>query len=456
MEPWTARDRRGARAAAILGFTSLFVYPAVAIGNTAAIAVPNVVAAGLVLLWLWRITASGWGPFVAMVIPLVLSGSYVLATGSAVAGGVVVKTTAVLALAFLTVIPTCHLLRAGHAAPLVHGLAAAIVVHAAVGAYQLVAFEAGVFPLRALLDTNPGLALPPETIEAYAEYVKRPFGLFPEPSAMAACIGPVLVVIAHQLLAPRGAVSGRRRPVLLALALGGGLALVILSRSGLAAGIVLAVPIPALAAAFAIRRSLLLRGFALLATLGGVAAVVLWLTFEAGARFDLAQNDSWQARFASAQVGVGLLNTPANLLFGVGPGQSVQLLRLNATGAGDAPITAVWSAALAYAIETGLVGVVSMAGRALASALAIRRGRARLVAVACALVWASGIIAATSYLTLPALWTTLALLLSWPCVAGPRETSVADPDGATAVADEGATGNASGPGGRWGRVRGAG
>ncbi len=357
-----------------------------------------------------------------MMVPPILSGTWCLATGSALEPMIVLKMTAMMALNFLIVVPARHLLRGGFGEHFVLGAAMAIVVHAALGAYQVIAFKRGAFPFSAIMATNPGMAMSAETTELYHEYVRRPFGLFAEPSAMAACIGPWLVLISHSLFSPRSGAAARKHTTLLALGLAAGLALLVFSQSGLGVAIVLAVPIPAIAAAFSARWSPIARGTALLLASAAVVGTTLWLLSEASSRFELAQNDSWQSRLASLEFGLEVLGSSSNILLGLGPGQMyphLQSTMLRARAPGG--ITNIWSVALTYAIETGFIGLFSMLILGLSIAVAIQVSRARSTVIACALIWLTGLVVATSYLQQPALWTTLAVLLSWWSVAGARQ-----------------------------------
>ena len=79
---------------------------------------------------------------------------------------------------------------------------AAILVHAMIGLYQVYSFSHDEFPLL-FLYRNPSFKSMEEWAPIYARYMKRPCGLFPEPSAMAASLGPWLVLLAGLLLDPR-------------------------------------------------------------------------------------------------------------------------------------------------------------------------------------------------------------------------------------------------------------
>ena len=220
-----SQDRRRARLATLVSFSSFFVFPAIPVGRTGALTIPFFLAAALAVIWLRRLRTSEWWPYAWIMAPLVVSGCYVLIVGAALAPAVVPKAVVAVALPLFVLIPARHLLRGGYGERFVLGAAYAILVHAAVGAYQVFAFERAQFPFAELMRTNPGMAMSPEEIPTYVEYVKRPFGLFAEPSAMAACVGPWLVLITTALFArPRD--GSRGRTAILALALASGLALV--------------------------------------------------------------------------------------------------------------------------------------------------------------------------------------------------------------------------------------
>jgi hypothetical protein len=413
-------DRRGARLAGLLSFSSFFVFPAIAIGHTGAITIPFVIAAALAALWLPRLRLSEWAPCAWLLVPALVSGGWVLLVGTALAPEIVPKSIAALAMSLLVIVPARRLLRAGHGESFLLGAAAAILVHAALGAWQVRAFDRGEFPFVDLLRTNPAMSLLAEDPENYAEWVKRPFGLFAEASAMAACIGPWLVLLSAALFGRTRRTAARS--AFLAAALASGTWLVVASRSGLAAPIVGAIALTLVGTALSWRGRPAARAVALCASAAVAVASAVWLSEHAGSRFELDQNDSWQARLESLKVGVrsiGAANDSAGrFLVGVGPGQSYPALNrtsLRYEAAGG--VTAVWSVGVNYAMETGLLGILAaLVGVAVAGA-SIWSSRARLAGAAFALVWLSGVTAGTSYVGQPALWTGLAALLSWRRVA---------------------------------------
>ena len=116
------------------------------------------------------------------------------------------------------------------------GIAAATLLHAAVGAWQVYAFARGEIPLLGLY-VNPSFLSVQEEAETIVNYIRRPFGLFPEPSAMAASISPWVILWAAEAM---GLVRLRQQPrrwqrVLFTTAAAAGMGLIIISQSGHAA-----------------------------------------------------------------------------------------------------------------------------------------------------------------------------------------------------------------------------
>lgn len=416
-----ARGRQ--RAALVLSFSSFFVFPALPIGRTTGLAIPYVLATLLSILWLGRTRRSEWLPLALMMAPLVLSASYVLGIGAALAPDVVPKLVAVLAISFVIVVPIRYLFRTGYGGPVVLGAALAIIVQAVLGAYQYFAYERNEYPFADIMNTNPGMAMSPSAMETYALYVRRPFGLFAEPSAMAACLGPWLVLISVALFSEHVHPRFRERRTVLLAALVSGLSLVVLSRSGQAVPIALGAAAPAILAAFKSRRRAIVRWATLLVGMAIVGGASTWLATRAAARFSLSDNESWQMRLASLKTALSYIAYDANVLFGVGPGQSaVQLGTATIGGYSGGGVTAVWSVTLAYAMETGFIGVASMLTVCVLIGRAIWMSRGRIEGVACGGVWLVGVLVGTSYSQQPALWSAMAALLSWREIASDRSS----------------------------------
>jgi O-antigen ligase len=279
------------------------------------------------------------------------------------------------------------------------------------------------FPLPGLYQNPSFKSFITEDPESYALYVKRPFGMFPEPSAMAASIGPWLVLIVGLLLYPKlrhGMIRGLKVQLLLAAV--GGVALILLSSSGFTVWLLISlllVGLPALKD----RVLRLHRLGSLLAmsafVLVGVALVYFSLA-HVGSRLDIQENSSWSARLASLVWGLSYLGTsPSDLLFGVGPGQSYLILQspeasnLLPESSGELTVTAVWSVVVLYIQEMGLLGAVALALTLALVLRAIMRSSARLLGSSCLLAWLVGLLLTTSYLPMLPIWLLLGVLLNW-------------------------------------------
>jgi hypothetical protein len=279
------------------------------------------------------------------------------------------------------------------------------------------------FPLPDLYQNPSFGSFITEDPESYALYVKRPFGMFPEPSAMAASIGPWLVLIIGLLLYPKlrlGMTRGLRVQLLLAAV--GGVALILLSSSGFMVWLLISlllVGLPVLKD----RVLRLHRPGSLLAMIAfvlvGVALVYFSLAYV-GSRLDIQENSSWSARLASIVWGLTYLGTsPAVLLFGVGPGQSTLLLQspeafnLLPESSGGLAVTAVWSVVVLYVQEMGLLGAMALTLTLAMVLAAIVRSSARLLGSSCLLAWLAGLLLTTSYLPMLPIWLFLGVLLNW-------------------------------------------
>lgn len=422
-------------------FCSLFVFicffpnPALPIGANTGLQAGQVMALlSLPVVLMMGLPKRQMLALLLLFLPVLVSGFLVVLTGRAVSDEVAAKSIVVMLLSFAVLVPIGWMVRDRYIVPLLSGVAVAMVAHALVGAYQAFWFARDVFSLPGLYQ-NPsfGSLVLGQGAEDWALYVKRPFGLFPEPSAMSASIGPWLVLIIGILLYPRlrhGMTRGTG--TLLLVAAVSGVALMIVSRSGYTIPFMasaLLVSLPALR-----KHALRLYHPGSLVVLGLLVLVFVTVVFLAvtylGSRLDIQQNSSWSARAASLVYGLTYLRTsPANLLFGVGPGQSYIILQ-SASAAGPLPggpaelaITAVWSVVVTHIQETGLVGALALGLVLLLVLRAIGRSSAQLMGFGCLVAWLAGVVLTTSYLSLLPIWLFLGVLLSWDRVFKVRAIS---------------------------------
>lgn len=292
-----------------------------------------------------------------------------------------------------------------------------------VGAYQVVSFRAGRFPLLSLYH-NASFASLEKVATIMALYERRPFGLMPEPSAMAASLGPwVILLAACGLISTRAVDISRPMRWLALLAAVSGTGLVLASRSGYVLTL-----IPVLGALIvlwavkSIRRmkrsaSIPLVTFAALVTaLGGLALVA-----EMGPRFAsvAASGDSWHIRFLSITTGLSFMTANAKtVIVGVGPGISPGLIQHSVAASAQA----IDSVTVTYLVEAGVVGGCVAAVIFAFVIRSIVNSSQRATGVLCLLAWLASVIATTSYFPLSPIWILLGLLLSWD-VLWPRSPS---------------------------------
>lgn len=413
-------SRTGAALAWLLGFLTFMPYPAIPIGRNSALQAGNI----LTLLMVLPSLALAWRrrPFLfypMLLLPLVLSALKVALVGDGTVE-LCLKATPLWALSLLTMVAV-QLYAPRYGLHLMLGIAMAAVIHVAVGMWQLHGFSTGQLPLTELY-INPSFLTVQDRAKIIARYIQRPFGLFPEPSAMSSCLAPwVLLWLANV----SGLVRFNRETktwhrALFAVAALGGLLLIVLSRSGHAVFVVAGAAV--LFLVWLKNSSSSARTYAVLVLVAGVALPALvWLTFTAmqeRAKDAVVGNDSWADRATSLVLGFQLLvrRGGGSLVFGLGSGQTADML-WNLTG-----LEAVWSVLLTYVYETGLVGamVVSWIGWHLFGHW--RATRAKMVYAMVAGVWLVGITITTSYQQLLPLWVFLGWLTVWPQVCdGPGQ-----------------------------------
>ncbi len=373
-----------------------------------------------------------------LVSPIFLSGFLAILTGRALSDEIAVNTMIATALVMIVLIPAGGITRERCSVPLLSGAAAAILCHALVGIYQSYWFARDVFPLAGLYQNPSFLSLIAEEPSNWALYVKRPFGLFPEPSAMAASTGPFLILF-FGLLLYRGirpwATRGVR--IFLALSIVGGAGLILMSRSGytifLLAGFLLA-GLPMIKDALLRLHSP--KGLLTVAVfvLAGAAVTALSVVYLAArVESEVQGGSSWPLRFASIVLGLKYLGTSLpDLLTGAGPGQSSLILQSSGAArsglGGETGAAAVWSVVVTYIQEAGLVGAAALTAALIAVLRAVAASSAPLLGLSCLMAWLAGVVFTTSYLSLLPLWIFFALLLGWDYLLPRSRLGRAEPE----------------------------
>ena len=298
----------------------------------------------------------------------------------------------------------------------------AVIVHSILGFYQVYAFSHDQYPFL-FLYRNPSFKEMETWAEVYALYVKRPCGLFPEPSALASAVGPWLVLIAGVLLDPvaRARYCPKIGPLwVYGLAALLGFVLIALSRSGLTPLILIAVIIAAVSQSRAIYRSLgpgaFVAGLGFLAVTFGALVYVLAVV---GDNLDARIDSSWGIRTMSIVTGLTANTEPLDLVFGVGPGQSTAIVRKIL---GGVPLSkgqddmAIWSLSVTYYMESGALAALAMLMVLMMILHSIARSAAWVLGLVSLAVWTFAVTLTTSYPHLSSIWLFLGALLEWDAI----------------------------------------
>jgi hypothetical protein len=392
-------------------------YPAIGIGNNSAIQAGNIATfiallCASVVLWEHVSLATVF----LVLAPRCVSTLKVLLIDGGDAS-ICFKSTISWAVTLLTVVAVqIHAPRQARA--MLTGIAIATLIHAAVGALQLYSFSSGVFPLADLY-VNPSFLSVQDNAIKLARWEQRPFGLFPEPSAMSSSLAPFVILFAaicfNQVRMRQSLASWHR--ALFAVAAAGGLGLIIVSRSGHAVPTVAALML--LLVIWLIRARATFKTYLIVVLLVGVM-LPLVLLFAYNAMSDRMGgremgNDSWEERYTSLALGFQAWSEHglATGIFGVGPGLSGQVVRKSSG------IVAVFSLLLSYFYDTGLVGLLGVGWVTQRLVRTWRESRLSPVFASIGIVWIIGVTLTTSYGQLLPLWIALGWLCSWNEICEP-------------------------------------
>ncbi|HEV7299969.1 MAG TPA: hypothetical protein VGN72_11440 [Tepidisphaeraceae bacterium] len=395
-----------------LGFFSLIPYMGIPVGDQTALQVGHFLAALIcagLLFVSWRNRPFWIYPL--MIAPLCLSVLRVSVEGNGDASlglkSLLVWMTSLVPLLAVQLCAPRYLLA------FLTGAACATLLHFAVGLWQLMVFASGEFPLLWLY-YNPSFLSVQDNAVTIARYQRRPFGIFPEPSAMSSSLAPwVLLWMANLLGLVRFRLTPERwQRILFACAAAGGLSLIIFSQSGHAAITLLAAAV--FIATWFVRSKATSGTYAtILLMFGVITPFMLWMAITSLAnRVGGSEmgNSSWEDRSQSLLIGLNLwLDTGvANAICGFGLGLTSPVLSR------EYQLEAVWSVLLTYVYETGLIGVVAVGCVAMHLVRCWRKSGYSAAFAAITMVWLVGVTITTSYLQLLSLWMTLGWLSIWP------------------------------------------
>jgi hypothetical protein len=399
----------------LLGLLCFLPYPAINFGNRSAIQLGNIITAVMclpILFVSWK--GRAFHLYLVLMAPLAIALLKVSMSGEGDATDAS-KTLVTWAVACMTLLATMYY-APRYSVELLTGIAIATLLHVGMGAWQMYSFSNDEFPFPELYVNSSFLSVQ-DMVKTIARYIQRPFGIFPEPSAMSSSLAPWVVFWIAYL---GGFVELKReaagwQKALFGLAATGGLLLIIVSRSGQT--IVTLVPVLMLAAMWFVRCRATPKNYGVILLASCVVLpLVIWLGANAMSdrlygKSDVG-NSSWEERSTSLVVGFKMVTrgSLATLVFGLGPGMSSPAIY------GLERLEAVWSVVLTYLYETGLVGVMAVIwlGSYLGRTWRISRYSFSMVAVGA--VWFIGILLTTSYQHLLPIWMALGWLIVWPQV----------------------------------------
>jgi hypothetical protein len=403
-----------------------FPYPALALGSNTGLQLSQALSLASVPALCGRPPGRSLRVLLSLMSVVSISAFANLVSGEVPSVDVLPKESVALALALLVLWPSEWVSGCGRFGAVLGAAVVALAVHSAIGLIQVVGFAHDEFPL-VWLYKNPSFRSIEQWSVVYARYIKRPCGLFPEPSAMGASLGPWLVLLTGLVLDPRlGERVNWRVRGWAALALGSGFALLALSRSGSA--------FPTMGAVLVVWTATTLRGrgrgpdrgrgghrglgrfLVPLLILAAVVGVLGYAAYRLSQGFGERVDSSWGLRALSIQTGLSANTDPFGLVFGVGPGQSTPVLQRHLAWVPlpeDEEELAVFSLVVSFYMENGLLGLLAMLGVLSLTLYAIARSGAVVLGLCALGTWLVGIVLTTSYWPLSAIWLFLAVLLSW-------------------------------------------
>jgi hypothetical protein len=411
-EDTAAASRLASFGAALFAFLCFMPYPAITVGNYSALQLGNlatIVALFCTSVAIWgRITV---GSVFLVIMPRFVSTLKVLVLDNRDAS-TCMNSTIFWAVTLLTLVAfQAHARR--HALAMFTGIAIAMLVHAAIGAYQIYSFSFGVMPLLDLYVNASFMSVQDNAI-SMARYEQRPFGLFPEPSAMSSSLGPFVILftaICLDVVKLRQPL-GRWHRWLFASASAGALGLIIASQSGHAVPTAAAVGFVLMLWLFQARATI--GNYLLIAcSLGGVVPIVGYFALNAlnarvGGRVSMG-NESWEERYTSIVTGFKIWSHGglSTILLGLGPGLSGEYVKESTN------IVAVFSIALTWIYDTGLLGLVALIWVARQLRRTWEESSHDLVYIVMLLNWLLAVTVTTSYGQLLPLWIALGIVSSW-------------------------------------------
>lgn len=386
-KPWS-----GKWAAQVLVFISFFPYPALLTpGRSVGLQLGQLLCAAIVIALFARVVRTrSWRAFLALTTPVLIATALLQMLNRNIAPDLAVKGALTIPFILLCLPAFGVLLQGRRSDWLVTPVSLAVLGHFIVGLLQLRGFSNGTFVFIDYF-RNPSFSDLAPIAQELTDYVRRPFGLFPEPSAMAAAIGPWIAWLLYQGLSRR---SSRALPVVASIC---GFALTLLSGSVYAAFLVAGV-----ATLILLQPGLQVLWKGAIA-LAGVAVLASSLSTATWFDRTVDKNVSRDYRLGSIQAALQVpLDDPLFLLLGRGVGQLGAVFEQI-----GAPYVATYSL-IALGFATG--GMLFLAAALLVVVMVSRRLRNWPMRTVAAMLLVS-LAVTTSYLELLPMWLMLAMLL---------------------------------------------
>jgi len=410
--------RRGwSRTAWLFAFACFFPYPALPIGRNTGLQVSQVAALAAIPFLVARPPGRSFWAMLLLLGPVFVSMFLNHMFTNIPSPDLLVKVSIETALAMVVIWPADWLADRDLFREVLAAAGAAIVLHSLIGLLQLYSFSKDQFPLL-FLYVNPSFLSLQETAEEYALYNKRPCGLFPEASAMAASLGPWVVLLAGLLLNPglRRRLGWRRAwPVIPPVACG--CLLLALSQSGSTFALMAALLVICAGEVWRMVHAPLRPSQLVMVALVllSVASVLGYAIPQLGSSHLKGRiDDSWGLRAYSIRMGLTLNSDLLNVAVGVGPGQDMIMSHWSGPPIPKSQTSvAIWSLAVRYYAETGLLGAAALLAVLAMAVGAIARSSAVLLGLCALGSWLVGVVVTTSYFMLSPIWLFLGVVLFW-------------------------------------------
>lgn len=399
------------------GILSFFPNPAVNIGPSTGIQIGNLFAIVVVLLYHAIIPAKHklitFVYILSVLISLLGSGLF---SDSMLVNDYGIKNACLTPMMLSSLLVTGILIQY-YPSALINGIISAILVHSVVGMHQAYSFSLGIFPMLSLYNNN-SFGINQEIATALALYVKRPFGLFPEPSAMSASIGPWLLFILSDLIGVTNFTSEASGLIkwfrIITFTLG-----TILLVQSLSVFVVFFSAAALIVILMRVQKSLLARTSkikTLLIIITGFlfSSIVLYFYYDR-ISYRIFSGDPWISRADSIMNGLNLLMSGGLtvLLFGIGIGQAPEIIRYSSG------YDAIWSILFTNLVEGGLFSFLLWATIIYICLNSIWKAKDynKWVGYIFFVLWLIAISVTTSYSSLAPIWVSLGCLLSWNAIS---------------------------------------